>query len=64
MRSLVRIIRDEEGGTSVEYAVMLAMILIAVIGAVGSLGSETGGMWGGIEDNLEDVGFIQGSGNP
>ena len=59
MRPLIEILRNEEGVTSVEYAVVLAMILMAVIGAIGSLGAETGGMWGGIESDLEDVGFIK-----
>jgi len=43
----------------VEYAVMLAMILLAIVGAIGSLGSETDGMWGGIQTNLGEVGFIK-----
>ena len=42
-----------------EYAVMLAMVLLAVVGAIGSLGAESGGMWGGIEDDLGEAGFIK-----
>ena len=45
---------EEDGPTAVEYAVMLAMILVAVIGAVSMLGSEAGGWWGGIDSNLSD----------
>ncbi len=59
MRPLIEILRNEDGTTAVEYAVMLAMILMAVISAIGSLGSETGGMWGSINGNLEDVGFVK-----
>lgn len=59
MRPLVEIVRNEEAVTSVEYAVMLAMILMAVIGAIGSLGSQTGGMWGSIRSNMEAFGFIR-----
>jgi pilus assembly protein Flp/PilA len=59
MRPLIEILRNEQGATSVEYAVVLALILIAVIGAIGSLGAETGGLWGGINTDLEDAGFIK-----
>jgi pilus assembly protein Flp/PilA len=55
---LLEILRNEAGATAVEYAVMLALILIAVIGAIGSLGAQTGGMWGSINSDLQDVGFF------
>jgi pilus assembly protein Flp/PilA len=48
---------QEEAATAVEYAVMLALILIAVIGAIGSVGAQTGGMWGNIDGDLQNVGF-------
>ena len=59
MRFLVKIIREEEAVTAVEYAVMLAMVLLAIVGAIGSLGAETGGMWGGIQEDLGEVGFVK-----
>lgn len=52
------ILREEEAATAVEYSVMLAMILLVVLGVVGTLGSQSGGMWNGIVGDLEDVGFI------
>ena len=55
-----RILRDEEAATAVEYAVMLAMILLAVMGAVGTVGSQASGWWGGIESDLQAAGFING----
>lgn len=59
MRPLFEILRNEDAVTSVEYAVVLALILMTILGAIGSLGSETGGMWGGIQNELEDIGFIR-----
>jgi len=59
MRMLADIIRNEEGATAVEYAVMLTLVLLAIVGAIGTLGAETGGMWGGIEGDLEEVGFVK-----
>jgi pilus assembly protein Flp/PilA len=57
MWRIIRFLRDEEAATAVEYAVMLAMIIIAIIGAIGSVGAKTGGMWGGIQTSLTAVGF-------
>jgi pilus assembly protein Flp/PilA len=57
MRFWRRLLTETEGATAVEYAVMLAMILIAVITAVGTVGSQTGGLWSSIKTNLTNVGF-------
>lgn len=57
MRLIARILYEEEAATAVEYAVMLAMILLAVFGAIGAVGSQSGGLWGGIDGDLQDVGF-------
>jgi Flp pilus assembly pilin Flp len=58
MRYIAKLL-DENGATSVEYAVMIALILMAIIGAVSSFGGGTGGMWGGINDDLKTVDFIK-----
>ena len=58
MKRLLKILQNEEGATSIEYAVILALILLAVVGAIGSFGSEAGGMYGGIQNDLTDVGFM------
>jgi pilus assembly protein Flp/PilA len=55
--ALLRFWHDDDGATSVEYAVMLALILVAVIGAIGSVGGQTGGLWGGIDTDLTSAGF-------
>ncbi len=38
---LVRLLRSEDGPTAVEYAVMLALILLACLGAVQGMASAT-----------------------
>jgi pilus assembly protein Flp/PilA len=55
--NVLQFLRKEDGAAAVEYAVMLAMILMAVVGAIGSVGGETGGMWSGIITNLTAIGF-------
>lgn len=54
---LLRLLWDEEGPTAVEYAVLLALIVGAVIGAIGAVGQQTGGMWGGVESDLDAKAF-------
>ena len=58
MRWIAQFLRDEAAASAVEYAVMLALILMSVIGAIGMVGAQSGGMWGNIIDQLTDVGFF------
>lgn len=58
MRILWNFLWDDEAATAVEYAVMLAMILLSIIGAIGAVGAQTGGMWGTIQSDLQGAGFI------
>lgn len=59
MRILVRLFREEQAATAVEYAVMLALVLLATIGAIGAFGRGSGGLWTGINGDLQSVGFIK-----
>jgi pilus assembly protein Flp/PilA len=38
--SLARFLKNEDGPTAVEYAVMLALIIVVCIGAIATLGSN------------------------
>ena len=40
IRSLVAFVKNEDGPTAVEYAVMLALIIVVCIAAVATLGSN------------------------
>ena len=40
LTSLQRFLRDEDGPTAVEYAVMLALIIVVCIAAITTLGSN------------------------
>jgi pilus assembly protein Flp/PilA len=42
MNRFLQLLRDEEGPTSVEYAVMLALILMACIASITVFGQATG----------------------
>ena len=53
-----RLATDDEGATSIEYALLAALIAGVVISAVGSLGQTLGGLYGGT--NTELVEHMQG----
>ena len=42
---LLRLYRDDQAATAVEYAVLLALILVAVISAINAVGNTTSGIW-------------------
>jgi pilus assembly protein Flp/PilA len=44
-KAVVRFVRHEEGPTAVEYAVMLAVIIVVCIAAITVLGTTTNGTY-------------------
>lgn len=57
MQRIFRFLRRTEAATAVEYAVMLAMILLAMLGTILILGGQTGTLWGNSKDKLDAAGF-------
>ena len=53
MKHLLKFLRSEDGPTSVEYAVMLAMLLGVFIGSIGLIGQETQDSMEGSSDRIE-----------
>ena len=47
-RKLVRFLKTEDGPTAVEYAVMLALIIVVCIAAITTLGSNANNTYGNI----------------
>ncbi|HEY2252759.1 MAG TPA: Flp family type IVb pilin [Planctomycetaceae bacterium] len=57
MKRVLSFLRDEHASTAVEYAVMLALILMVIIGSIVTLGQGSGGMWSNNGAQLQAVGF-------
>lgn len=57
MKAIQAFFRDDQAATAVEYAVMLAMIIVTCLAAISSFGGATNGMWGGINGDLDAHGF-------
>ena len=43
MQKLARLFKNESGATAIEYGLIAALIAVAIIGAVGALGTQTSG---------------------
>jgi pilus assembly protein Flp/PilA len=55
MRRLYKLAQDARGATSIEYALIMAMIFLAMIGAVTAFGQQTITMWTDVAQNIEDA---------
>jgi pilus assembly protein Flp/PilA len=49
---LAKFARDEDGATLVEYTVLLAILLIAVIATIGLVGAWISGKWTALQGQL------------
>ena len=52
MNKVLKFLKEEDGPTAVEYAVMLAMILAACLGGIGFLGENAAGSFQGSADDI------------
>jgi pilus assembly protein Flp/PilA len=50
-KSVVNFLRREDGPTAVEYAVMLALIIVVCIGAITTLGQNANGTFSNVALN-------------
>ena len=54
-RFLSSISRDQSGATAVEYGLILALIFLAMVGAVGTFSNEVIGVWDTIESTSKEA---------
>jgi pilus assembly protein Flp/PilA len=60
LQSVVNFLKREDGPTAVEYAVMLALIIVVCITAITTLGTKTNATFNTVSDEL---GKASGSGS-
>lgn len=46
---------DEKGATAVEYGLLLALMVLALIGALAATGSSTQDQWEGVSNKVGDA---------
>ena len=52
MQKLARLFKNESGATAIEYGLIAALIAVAIIGAVGALGTNTSTAFNAVADNI------------
>jgi pilus assembly protein Flp/PilA len=55
-KNLVKFVKAEDGPTAVEYAVMLALIIVVCIGAITTLGQNANTTFNGVANTLGGTG--------
>jgi len=55
MQKFVRFLKKEEGATAIEYGLIAALIAVAVIGAVTTLGENTSETFDSVSDQLVEA---------
>jgi pilus assembly protein Flp/PilA len=49
---LKRLLRDNRGATAIEYGLIVALIVIAMIGALKGVADENTGMWAWVQNDV------------
>ena len=53
--TLRRLFADRRGATAIEYGLIAALIVVAILGSLAALGGGTGGMWTDLEADIVDA---------
>ena len=52
-RTLRRLLADQMGATAIEYGLIAALIVVAMMGGLSALGGGANGMWGKVTSNVQ-----------
>ena len=55
IRTMRRLRSDKRGATAIEYGLIVALIAVAMIGALETLGGGTNGMWGKLDNQVDQA---------
>lgn len=56
MKKVVNFLKKEDGPTAVEYAVMLALIIVVCLAAISALGSNTNATFSNVANKIGTAG--------
>jgi pilus assembly protein Flp/PilA len=54
-RRVIKLFSDSRGATAIEYGLIVALIVIAIIGGMSTLGGASGSMWGNISTKVDSA---------
>lgn len=52
-RHVARFVRDRRGATAIEYGLIIALVCLAMLGALTKLAGVTTAMWGNVSTKVE-----------
>ena len=56
IRMILRKLRaDQRGATAIEYGLIAALIVVAMMGGLSAMGGGSAGMWGKIQQNVSNA---------
>lgn len=55
LKALKNMVRCESGATAVEYALLMGLMALALIGALNATGGGTQDKWDGVSDDVGDA---------
>jgi len=50
---MTHFLRCDSGATAVEYGLLMGLMTVALVGALGTTGKNTGDKWDGISEDVE-----------
>ena len=53
-RNLRRLRSDKRGATAIEYGLIAALIVVAMMGGLSALGGGAGGMWSKVSNTVQN----------
>ena len=53
-KNLRRLLTDQSGATAIEYGLIAALIVIAMMGGLSAMGGGAGGMWSNISSAVQN----------
>lgn len=53
--NLARLVQDDEGATAIEYGLILALIAMALFGAVRGIADNNTGLWATVKDKVTEA---------
>ena len=53
-KTLCRLPKDQKGATAIEYGLIAALIVIAMMGGLRAMGGGAGGMWSNISQAVQN----------
>ena len=57
-RNIINFLKDEEGATAIEYGLIAALVAVAILGVLATLGDELKALFRDVSDALEDPGGV------